>query len=153
MARRRTISPAARLSKPASAAGRRTPLPPRHDPPAPVGPPANGFVTENRDGRHALRDACRWTGWRCAHFRPARTVHGWRTAVQGDGKGFPDWVLVHDRGGVVFVELKTSRGKLTPAQEAWGEALIRAGAIYRVVHGIDELDQFCQELAERAVRR
>ena len=33
-------------------------------------------------------------GWRTAHFRPAMTTHGWRTAVSGDGKGFPDLVLV-----------------------------------------------------------
>jgi VRR-NUC domain len=115
----------------------------------PAGPAV--FVTEAQMG-DTLRDACSWTGWRCAHFRPGRTDHGWRTAVQGDGKGFPDWVLVHDRGGVVFVELKTVKGKLTPTQEAWGEALIRAGAVYRVIRGMDELDSFCQELAERAVR-
>ena len=52
----------------------------------------------------------------------------------------------------MFVELKTTKGKFTPAQEEWGEALIRAGAVYRVIHGMDELDAFCQELAERAVR-
>ena len=113
--------------------------------------PPSVAVTE-AEMADTLRDACRWTGWRCAHFRPARTAHGWRTAVQGDGKGFPDWVLVHDRGGVLFVELKTVRGKLSPSQEAWGEALIRAGAIYRVIHGTVELDAFCQELADRATR-
>ena len=38
-----------------------------------------------------------------AHFRPARTAHGWVTPVSADGKGFPDLVLV-GRGRVVFVE-------------------------------------------------
>ena len=50
-------------------------------------------------------------GWRTAHFRPAMTSHGWRTAVSGDGKGFPDLVLVSGR--VLFVELKGARGKVT----------------------------------------
>jgi VRR-NUC domain len=116
----------------------------------PAGPAVR--VTEKQMA-DTLRDACSWTRWRCAHFRPGLTIHGtYVTAVQGDGKGFPDWVLVHDRGGVVFVELKTVRGRLTPAQEEWGEALIRAGAVYRVIHGMDQLDAFCQELAERAAR-
>jgi len=38
--------------------------------------------------------------------------------------GFPDLVLVHPgQGRVVFAELKTMRGKLTPAQESWIAAL------------------------------
>jgi hypothetical protein len=36
-------------------------------------------------------------GWRVAHFRAARTFSGWRTPVQGDGKGFPDLVLCRRR--------------------------------------------------------
>lgn len=51
--------------------------------------------------------AARINGWTCAHFRPARTEHGWRTAVQADGAGFPDWVLVRER--VIFVELKRQK--------------------------------------------
>ena len=105
--------------------------------------PPSVAVTE-AEMADTLRDACRWTGWRCAHFRPAMRRHGWRTAVQGDGKGFPDWVLVHDRGGVLFVELKADRAAVYPTQQAWGEALIRAGAIYRVVQGGLELNQFCR---------
>jgi hypothetical protein len=42
-------------------------------------------------------------GWLTAHFRPAKTAHGWRTAVQGDGAGWPDLVLLRGpadyRGG------------------------------------------------------
>lgn len=64
-------------------------------------------------------------GWRVAHFRPARTAHGWRTPVEADGKGFPDLVLVRDR--VVFVELKCGRNRLSPEQDAWLEALKLAG--------------------------
>lgn len=39
-------------------------------------------------------------------------------------RGFPDLVLVRpERGQIVFAELKTMKGKLTPAQEDWFRAL------------------------------
>jgi hypothetical protein len=60
-------------------------------------------------------------GWRVAHFRPARTAKGWRTAVSGDGKGFPDLLLARgDR--LIVAELKTGRGRLTREQRAWLDA-------------------------------
>lgn len=65
-------------------------------------------------------------GWRVAHFRPARTQQGWRTAVAYDAQGYPDLTLVRDR--VVFVELKGSRGQSTEAQREWHAALKAAGA-------------------------
>lgn len=77
--------------------------------------------------------------WRVAHFRPAMTKHGWRTPVAGDGKGFPDLVLVRDR--VVVVELKSDRGRVSEDQEAWLEAFRAAGVEALVVRpsGFDEL--------------
>lgn len=66
-------------------------------------------------------------GWIVAHFRPAQTRKGkWVTPVAADGKGYPDLVLVRDR--VIFAELKTDTGKLTPEQEQWHERLKAAGA-------------------------
>lgn len=65
-------------------------------------------------------------GWRSAHFRPAMTGRGWRTAVQGDGKGYPDVTLVRDR--VVFAELKSATGRLAPEQVTWIDRLRAAGA-------------------------
>jgi hypothetical protein len=62
-------------------------------------------------------DVARLHGWRAAHFRPARTQQGWRTAVQGD-IGSPDLLLARD-GQVLLVELKTDRGRLRPAQVSW----------------------------------
>lgn len=59
--------------------------------------------------------------WRVAHFRPAQTEKGWRTPVAADGKGFVDLVLVRDR--VLFVELKTDKGKLSLDQEQWRRAI------------------------------
>jgi VRR-NUC domain len=65
-------------------------------------------------------------GWRVAHFRAARTAQGWRTAVQGDGAGFPDLVLVKGTRMIV-AELKAGRGKTTPEQDAWLTAFAAAG--------------------------
>jgi hypothetical protein len=64
-------------------------------------------------------------GWTVAHFRPARTVDGWRTPVAADGKGWPDLVLVRDR--VIFAELKSARGRLSGDQQAWIHRLTAAG--------------------------
>lgn len=73
-------------------------------------------------------DACRALGWKTAHFRPAKTERGWRTAVSGDGKGFFDLVLMHERmGEVLFVELKSERGKQSPEQFEWHRTAIAAG--------------------------
>lgn len=67
----------------------------------------------------------RLMGWKAHHQRPARTRDGWRTAVSGDGKGFLDLVLCRER--VVFAELKTDRGRLTPEQKMWVGWLTAAG--------------------------
>ena len=61
-------------------------------------------------------------GWKRVHFRPARTEGGWRTAVQGDGKGWPDGFFIHPAKGpgwVFVAELKKRGGKATPEQLQW----------------------------------
>jgi len=55
----------------------------------------------------------------------------WRTPVAGDGKGWPDLVLVKGER-VLFRELKTDRGVLSPEQREWRDALQAAGADYAV---------------------
>jgi hypothetical protein len=60
-------------------------------------------------------------GWLRAHFRPAKTVKGWRTPVEGDGKGFLDLVLVRER--VVWAELKADGNTLSDDQVKWFKAL------------------------------
>ncbi len=87
------------------------------------------------DFQTAVIDLAQLLGWRVAHFRPARTNAGWRTPVSADGKGFPDLVLVRDR--VLFVELKSETGRLSPDQRAWVAALDDAGAqafVWRPFH-------------------
>ena len=61
-------------------------------------------------------------GWLVYHARPARTKKGWRTPTQGD-VGFPDLVLVRFDGKLVFAELKSHLGKVTPGQQQWLSAL------------------------------
>jgi hypothetical protein len=65
-------------------------------------------------------------GWRSAHFRPAKTRDGWRTAVSGDGAGWPDLFLI--RGAEMLVaELKVGNRQLTGDQIIWLAAFRDAG--------------------------
>lgn len=67
-------------------------------------------------------------GWTTAHFRPARTKDGWRTAVSGDGKGFPDLFMVRKRDKrAVAAELKVGKNKPTPEQLAWLDLMAACG--------------------------
>lgn len=60
-----------------------------------------------------------WQGWRVYHVPDSRRV---------TDRGYPDLTLVHpDRGQVVWLELKTNRGRLKPDQREWIAALRRAG--------------------------
>jgi hypothetical protein len=64
-------------------------------------------------------------GWRVAHFRTSQNSRGqYMTAVQADGAGFPDLVLVRDR--VIFAELKTAGKQLSTPQVEWAEAIHKA---------------------------
>jgi len=86
--------------------------------------------------------------WRVAHFRAARTAHGgWRTAVSGDGAGFVDLVLVRDR--VVFCELKSAKGALSPEQVLWRDALLAAGCEWHLFRP----EQWTDATIERVLRR
>ncbi len=62
-----------------------------------------------------ITDLADWLGIRWHHETDSRRSKA----------GFPDLVLVGNT--VVFVELKAQRGRLRPEQEAWLDALTRAG--------------------------
>lgn len=69
-------------------------------------------------------------GWTVAHFRAAQTGRGWRTAVAGDGAGFPDLVLIKvgsGSGRTIFAELKKEKEKPSPEQQMWLDLLYDAG--------------------------
>jgi hypothetical protein len=46
----------------------------------------------------------------------------WMTAIAGDA-GFVDLVLAHPERGVIFIELKSDVGKLSPGQIQWRNAI------------------------------
>lgn len=79
----------------------------------------------------------RLQGWRTLHIRPGRTeitsdetgekVTDWRTPVQGDGKGFPDFLACRDKR-LVIAEFKAGKNKPSPEQELWLEAFRHVGA-------------------------
>jgi len=75
----------------------------------------------------AIIELARLLGYRVAHFRPAKTSHGWRTPVAADGAGGPDLTLAKP-GRLIFCELKAARGQLRDDQKAWLAVLAAAGA-------------------------
>jgi hypothetical protein len=81
-----------------------------------------------QDLQDVVIDMAHMFGWKVAHFRPARTEHGWTTPVAADGAGFPDLCLAR-RGQVMFVELKTVTGRIRPQQQAWLDQLSDAHLI------------------------
>lgn len=76
-------------------------------------------------------DAARIMGWRVQHSRPSQVGGKWMTAITGD-VGFPDLVLAHRTKGVLFAELKTDTGRLSPDQVKWRDTLTAAGAEYHL---------------------
>jgi hypothetical protein len=87
--------------------------------------PVGGKVTE-KELRETLVRAARNFGWRV--YFTWSSMHS--------PAGFPDLCMVKgDR--LVFAELKTEKGKVTPEQQAWLDALeaCRLGAQERVTQG------------------
>lgn len=76
-----------------------------------------------------ILELAQYCGWKRAHFRPAQKKDGtWYTPVEGDGKGFPDLVLVHRRRRLcLWVELKSDTGKVSAEQLDWINCLMDAG--------------------------
>lgn len=70
--------------------------------------------------------------WLVFHASPSSPRPGvWKS----DGSGFPDLVLVSTSvpsRGVIFCELKTADGKLSPEQEKYARCLINAGIEYHL---------------------
>jgi hypothetical protein len=107
-------------------------------------------VTE-ADWQSQIIDLARLFGWRVAHFRPAMTKHGWRTAVSADGVGFPDLLLVRDNR-LVVAELKAETGRLAADQEAWLRAFALVDDVETHVWRPSELDKAAVILRRRVIR-
>jgi hypothetical protein len=100
-------------------------------------------VTEH-DLQVSVIDIAKLHGYRVAHQRPARTNNGWRTAVEGHA-GFPDLVLVRGvRNGqparLLFVELKTAKGRVSDDQKRWLEVLREVPRIEVHIWQSEDLD-------------
>ncbi len=68
--------------------------------------------------KNQVIELARHYGWLIHHDLPAIRSNGsWATNTQGHA-GFPDLVLAR-RGSIIFAELKSMTGKVTPGQQAW----------------------------------
>jgi hypothetical protein len=59
--------------------------------------------------------------------------------------GIPDRMLLLPKGRVVFVELKTDKGKISSAQLNWGLRLEGLGLTYIKISGLSQLERFINE--------
>lgn len=62
--------------------------------------------------------------------------------------GVPDRIVIH-RGRVMFVEVKTVGGTLSPAQSREQRRLLSHGAWVTTVYGEDGVDRFIKEIRPR----
>jgi hypothetical protein len=84
-------------------------------------------VTE-ADFQKIVINIAQGSGWLVHHVMPSMNKRGvWATHELGD-HGFPDLVLEHPQGRVIFAELKSDKGKLSPLQSRWLTVLEQAGA-------------------------
>lgn len=60
--------------------------------------------------------------------------------------GVPDRIVILPTGKVVFVELKTDKGKLTKLQEVQIKKISNLGADARVLRGIEGVKEFINEI-------
>jgi hypothetical protein len=60
-------------------------------------------------------------------------------AVAGLSPGLFDLMIVEAGGGVYFIEIKTARGRLSPAQEGWREWFVLNHVPHCVARGVDDV--------------
>ncbi len=101
-----------------------------------------------RDFERQVMELAKLTGWRTAHFRPAKTSKGWRTPVSGGGAGFPDLVLVRGRE-LIFAELKREGAKLRPEQREWLDALCRVPGVVAKLWRPSDFEEIEKTLTKR----
>jgi hypothetical protein len=77
-----------------------------------------------------VKRIAKMTGWQIFHASPKQVRPG---IMVSDGPGFPDLVLVSTIGrGIIWAELKTEQGRLSPIQKQWGQNILANGGEYYV---------------------
>ena len=66
--------------------------------------------------------------------------------AEGFRNGAPDLVLLPGNGDVVFLELKTEKGKPSEYQLEWQEFFNLNHYVYKIVYGLDEAKQFIDKI-------
>jgi hypothetical protein len=101
-----------------------------------------------RELHQGIADLAHMYGYRVAWFRPCKdSKRGWRTAVGGDGKGWPDLTLVNVRKRrVLFRELKVGGNEPSDEQSQWIADLTAAGQDAGVWTDEDFPDGIVEEL-------
>jgi len=86
----------------------------------------------------AVIELCKLFGWAYYHtYNSRRSV-----------AGFPDLVLVRDR--ILFVELKSEKGRLTMEQQQWADDISEAGGQWLLVRPAD-LSWFASSLQTKVL--
>lgn len=107
-----------------------------------------GYIPDEDEFQRLVIELAHVYGWMAAHFRPAMTKHGWRTPAGADGKGWPDLVLVHPKHGVIYAEVKSQKGRLSPDQIRWRDALVAAGQRWYLWRAGTPLDRIAAQLQD-----
>ena len=106
---------------------------------APKQPAGTSGVSREAELHEAIFSECRRRGWIALHGsmaeRTCRTL------------GEPDFVILANRGRVLFVECKTKTGKLSPAQEA---LKFHAEKLDHTIHVVRSLDAFLAITKEKS---
>lgn len=85
-----------------------------------------------RDFARQVEELLNLYKWRWCHFRPARVKgkgkDGWVTPLSGYS-GFPDYVAVRmgEPTRLLFIELKSEKGRVTEEQMKWFVSLVASG--------------------------
>lgn len=112
-------------------------------------------MSAGTDWEAQVIDLAHLYGWKVASFASVQIKRRdgsayWATAYRGDGKGWPDLVLV--RGTTMLIrELKTGKAKPTGEQREWMEALRACGCNVGIWHPTDNggLEAIVLELSRR----
>jgi hypothetical protein len=103
-----------------------------------------------KDFQKLVINLAQGSGWLVHHALPSMNKRGvWATHELGD-HGFPDLVLAHPTGRVIFAELKSDKGKVSPLQSRWITAL-QQGAVVHVWRPAD-LDWIARYLRQPVLK-